>query len=115
MCEEETWHSAIEHDRFDLGVALDLRNDIVQLRNGFRPEDVERWIVQGDTPIFGRDPRDTDLLFRRVIALGGGWSRIRFCPDPAALSAARTCPAMPMPATISAMERGCSFIADTSR
>ena len=49
--EEEARHRAVEYDHLDRLVALDRRDDRVELRNGLRTEDVERRVIERDAPI----------------------------------------------------------------
>ena len=46
--------SAVEDDYFELLVSFDRGDDLVQLRNRFRPEDIYRRMIQRDAPIRGR-------------------------------------------------------------
>jgi len=65
----------LEHHNLDVGIALHLRDDAVQLRNGFGAEKVERWVVQRDAPVFRRNALEPDLLLRCGVSLSVGCFR----------------------------------------
>jgi hypothetical protein len=59
---EEALDGAVEHDDLDPIVALERGDDLIQLRNAFRAEDVEGWVVEGNTPIERRASFETDAF-----------------------------------------------------
>src|SRR5215467_14343055 len=59
MSQKEPWHLAVKDDHFDIRVLFNRCDDLIQLRNGFRTEDVERRVVKRDSPVRRRSPRKT--------------------------------------------------------
>lgn len=60
--DEEPFDGAVKHDDFDPIVGLECRDYVIQLRNALRAEDVEGWVVEGNTPIERRVPLETDAF-----------------------------------------------------
>ena len=54
MRHEKSVDCTVEDDYFELLVSFDRGDDLVQLRNRFRPEDIYRRMIQCDAPIRGR-------------------------------------------------------------
>lgn len=54
MGHEKPVDCAVEDDYFELLVSFDRGDDLVQLRNRFRPEDIYRRMIQRDAPMRGR-------------------------------------------------------------
>src|SRR5262245_38161193 len=69
MGQEHTFDGAVKDHHFDLLVSLDCRDDLVQLRNGLGTEDIERWVVERDSPVRRRAKRETYLRATRGQAL----------------------------------------------
>src|SRR6266403_1310835 len=61
MSQEEPLHRAVEDDDFDVLVSFQRRDDFVELRNGFRAEDVEGRVIERHAPIRGRVSRQKNL------------------------------------------------------
>src|SRR5262249_38239640 len=57
MCQEESIDSTVKHDNLDLLVSLKRRDDLVELGNRLRAEDVERRVIKRHTPVRGRSAR----------------------------------------------------------
>jgi len=53
MSQKEPFDRAVEDDHLDVSVRFRARNDLVQLRNGRRTEDVERRMIDRYPPIAG--------------------------------------------------------------
>ena len=62
MSDEEAVDGAIEHDDLDPIVGLERGDDLIQLRNALRAEDVEGWMVEGDAPVERRPSFETDAF-----------------------------------------------------
>src|SRR5216684_6695259 len=60
--QEESGHRAVEHDHLYLRVSFQLSDRLAQLRNGLRPENVERWNVECDAPVRWREALYMHLL-----------------------------------------------------
>src|SRR5258706_9660403 len=61
MNHEETFNRTIKDDHLDLLVGFDCSDDLVHLRKHLRTEDIERRVVNRDSPILGRAPGQTYL------------------------------------------------------
>jgi hypothetical protein len=61
MSQKETFNGTVKNHHFDMLVRFECRDDLVQLRNGFRTENVERRVVKRDSPICGRATSQTYL------------------------------------------------------
>src|SRR5256885_9055349 len=59
--QKETFNSTVKDHHLNLLVSLDCRDDLVHLRKHLRTEDVERRVVNRDSPILGRAPGQTYL------------------------------------------------------
>src|SRR6185295_4286380 len=57
MSEKESFNGAIKDNYFEVFVGFDRRDDLSELRNGVRTENIERRMVNGYSPIGGRAPR----------------------------------------------------------
>src|SRR5258707_14958918 len=62
MSQKESFDGAVKDNYFDVLVRFDRRDDLVELRNGVRTENIERRMVNGYSPIVGRAPRKMYLL-----------------------------------------------------
>ena len=51
MSPKETLNGTVKSHHFDMLVSFECRDDLVQLRNGFRTENVERRVVKRDSPV----------------------------------------------------------------
>src|SRR5215472_5134095 len=51
MSQKETLNGTVKSHHFDMLVSFECRDDLVQLRNGFRTENVERRVVKRDSPV----------------------------------------------------------------
>ncbi len=51
MRDEEPFDRAIEDNDFQIFVAFDCRDDLLQLRNRLRAENVERRMIERDAPV----------------------------------------------------------------
>src|SRR5262249_15830052 len=51
MSQKEPLNSAVKNHDFNVLVILECRDDLIQLRNGLRTENVERRVVECDSPI----------------------------------------------------------------
>src|SRR5450755_4369212 len=71
MNQKETFNSAVKDHHLNLLVSFDCRDDLVHLRKHLGSEDVERRMVNRDSPILGRAPGQTYLssLCCRVILI----------------------------------------------
>src|SRR5712691_3926640 len=65
---EEPLDRAVEDDHFEVLVGFQRRDDFVELRNGFRAEDVEGRMIERDAPVRGRSSRQHDALAHVVTA-----------------------------------------------
>src|SRR5580658_5902819 len=61
MNQKETFNSTVKNHHLDLRVSFDGRDDLAHLRKHLRTEDVERRMVNGDSPILRRAPGQTYL------------------------------------------------------
>src|ERR1700694_2518005 len=61
MNQKETFNGTIKNHHLDLLVSFECRDDLVHLRKHLRTEDVERRVVERDSPILGRALRHTYL------------------------------------------------------
>src|SRR5580704_18668471 len=61
MNQKESLNSTIKNHHLNLLVSLDCRDDLAHLRKHLRTEDVERRMVNGDSPILRRAPGQTYL------------------------------------------------------
>src|ERR1700746_3566047 len=61
MNQKETFNSTVEDHHLNLLVSFDSRDDLVHLRKHLRTEDVERRVIECDTPILGRPLGQTYL------------------------------------------------------
>src|ERR1700751_5833307 len=61
MNQKETFNSTVKDHHLNLVVSFDCGDDFVHLRKHLRTEDVERRVVNGDSPIFGGAPGQTYL------------------------------------------------------
>src|SRR5215831_1984110 len=62
MSQKETLNSAVKNHDFNVLVILECRDDLIQLRNGLRTENVERRVVECDSPIGWRTLSEPYLL-----------------------------------------------------
>src|SRR6266850_5583804 len=62
MSQKESFDGAVKDDHFDGLVRFDRRDDLIELRNGVRTENIERRMINGYPPIVGRAPRKMYLL-----------------------------------------------------
>src|SRR5882672_10723288 len=62
MSQKESFDGAVKDNHFDGFVRFDRRDDLIELRNGVRTENIERRMVNGYSPIVGRAPRKMYLL-----------------------------------------------------
>src|SRR6267142_539665 len=62
MSQKESFDGAVKDNYFDVLVRFDRRDDLIELRNGVRSENVERRMINGYSPIVGRAPRKMYLL-----------------------------------------------------
>src|SRR5438105_8709031 len=62
MGQKESFDGAVKDNYFDGLVRFDRRDDLIELRNGVRTENIERRMVNGYSPIVGRAPRKMYLL-----------------------------------------------------
>src|SRR5260370_7671262 len=62
MRQKEAFNRAVKDNYFDGLVRFDRRDDLIELRNGVRTENIERRMVNGYSPIVGRAPRKMYLL-----------------------------------------------------
>src|SRR2546423_1533726 len=62
MSEKESFDGAVKDNYFDVLVCFDRRDDLIQLRNGVRTENIERRMINGYSPIVARVPRKMYLL-----------------------------------------------------
>src|SRR2546425_2825072 len=62
MSQKESFDGAVKDNYFDGLVRFDRRDDLIELRNGVRSENIERRMVNGYSPIVGRAPRKMHLL-----------------------------------------------------
>ena len=60
--QEEAVDGAVEDDDLDVLVGLERRDDLVELRNRFRAEDVQGRMIERHAPIGWRAPLEPDLL-----------------------------------------------------
>ena len=51
MSQKEPLHGAVKDDHFDFLVRLKGGDDLIELRNGIRTEDVERRMIDRDSPV----------------------------------------------------------------
>jgi len=49
--EEEAFDGAVKHDYLQGPVGFQGRDNFVQLRDGFRAEDIERRVIERDSPV----------------------------------------------------------------
>src|SRR5256885_12117277 len=59
--QKETFNSTVKNNHLNLLVSFDCGDDLVHLRKHLRTEDVERRMVNGDSPILRRAPGQTYL------------------------------------------------------
>src|SRR6516162_3606593 len=69
--QEESIDGTVKHDNLDLLIRLERRDDLVELGNRFRAEDVERRVIKRHTPVRGRSARQKYPFARPV---GHGYS-----------------------------------------
>src|SRR5882762_1459655 len=62
MSQKESFDGAVKDNYFDGLVRFDRRDDLIELRNSVRTENIERRMVNGYSPIVGRAPRKMYLL-----------------------------------------------------
>src|SRR6266481_5762160 len=62
MSQKESLDGAVKDNYFDGLVRFDRRDDLIELRNGVRTENIERRMINGYPPIVGRAPRKMYLL-----------------------------------------------------
>src|SRR5256885_3799177 len=62
MSQKKSFDSAVKDNYFDGLVRFDRRDDLIELRNGVRTENIERRMINGYPPIVGRAPRKMYLL-----------------------------------------------------
>src|SRR6266850_6500248 len=62
MSQKESFDGAVKDNYFDGLVRFDRRDDLIELRNGVRSENIERRMINGYSPIVGRAPRKMYLL-----------------------------------------------------
>src|SRR5258705_916078 len=62
MSQKESFDGAVKDNYFDGLVLFDRRDDLIELRNSVRTENIERRMVNGYSPIVGRAPRKMYLL-----------------------------------------------------
>src|SRR6185295_7812055 len=62
MCQKESFDRAVKDNYFDVLVRFDRRDDLIELRNGVRTENIQRRMVNGYSPILGRATRKMYLL-----------------------------------------------------
>ena len=62
MRDEEALDGAVEYDDLDPIIGLERGDDLIQLRNALRAEDVEGWVVESNTPIERLASLKTDAL-----------------------------------------------------
>jgi hypothetical protein len=51
VCQEEALNRAVENDNLHFFVGFERRDDLVELRDCFRPKNVERRVVERDAPV----------------------------------------------------------------
>src|SRR6476620_6661611 len=61
MNEKEAFNGTVKHHHLDPPVSFEGREDLVHLRKHLRTEDVERRVVERDSPILRRAPGQTYL------------------------------------------------------
>src|SRR5262249_50246438 len=61
MVQKETFNSTVKNHNFDLLVIFQSGHDFLHFQNCFRTEDIERWIVEGDTPVCCRAACKMDM------------------------------------------------------
>jgi hypothetical protein len=66
MCEEEALDGAIEDNDPHMLVGLERDDDLVELRDRFGSENIERWMIECNSPIRRQAPFETDLFGRAV-------------------------------------------------
>src|SRR6266550_4549965 len=62
MSQKESFDGAVKDNYFDGLVRFDRPDDLIELRNGVRTENIERRMVNGYSPIVGRAPGKMYLL-----------------------------------------------------
>src|SRR6266403_4303890 len=62
MSHKKSFDGAVEDNYFDVLVRFDRSDDLIELRNGVRTENIERRMINGYSPIVGRAPRKMYLL-----------------------------------------------------
>src|ERR1700730_4922825 len=64
MNQKETFNGTVKNHHLNLLVSFECRDDLVHLRKHLRTEDVERRVVERDSPVFGRALGHSDLSIR---------------------------------------------------
>src|SRR5258707_11753529 len=62
--EEETFDGAIEDNDLHMLIGFERHDDLVELRDRFGSENIERWMIERNSPIRWRAPFEPDLLGR---------------------------------------------------
>src|SRR5258705_4041087 len=62
MSQKEAFDGAVKDNYLEVLVRFDRRDDLIELRNCVRTENIERRMVNGYAPIVGRAPRKMYLL-----------------------------------------------------
>jgi hypothetical protein len=57
VCQEEAIDGTVKRDNLNLFVSLERGDALVELRDRWRAEDVERRVIEGHAPVRGRSPR----------------------------------------------------------
>jgi hypothetical protein len=60
--QEEFWDGTVEHNDLHRGISFNRRDHLIELRDCFRPEDVEGRIVNRDPPVRRRSTLQANLL-----------------------------------------------------
>src|SRR5262249_2911071 len=83
--QKEPLDGAIENDHLYLLVGFEGRDNLIQLRDRLRAEDIQWWNIKRDAPVAWRASRETDLSgFAHVAHLSSG---VKFTGSALALSA----------------------------
>src|SRR5262249_26819879 len=69
VSQKEPLDSAVKNHHLDLLVSFECSDDLVQLRDRFGTEDVERRVIKRDSPIRGRAPGQTYLCGSAILVV----------------------------------------------
>src|SRR5262249_12400353 len=67
MRQEKTLDGAVEHDNLHMLIGFETCDDLIQLRNRLRAEDVERRMIEGHAPVRWEALLKADLTNRRCL------------------------------------------------